>query len=299
MLVPAARKADVVRKMVRSELATSRNIKSKQTKTAVEGALRQILTHLPEQLPPQGLAVYASEDRLVMIVPEMPLKTGDYLCAKQFLVDGVRALFREKRSKIWGWLWWSGKDAAYQDTSMQRPITLKREGGGNKRHNKGGQSANRFRHRFDNADAAWERAVGEWVQTLVMPETFGVFVGGSNLRADSEVVRKCRGNAGVVRVCPAETPCGFAKQVKEVWIPAEEQAWARDQAALCWDLLRRHPDKTRVGPAECAECFDLLKRVWVEPKHLDTFRGHPGVVEMPKGSLAKVGEAFGELHYAM
>lgn len=289
----------MVRKMIRSELTTSSNIKSKTTRKAVEGALHQILTHLPDKMPPEGVGVYASDDTVVMVVPDLPLRVGDYICAKHFLVEPLQELFKSKQKRVYGWLWWSGKEAAYQDTTMQHPIKRLREGGGNKRHNKGGQSAPRFQRRFDSADAAWERDIAEWVGGVLSPRTVWVFVAGSSGGKDSEPVQKCRQTCGV-GVHRAENRIDFSRDVASTLIPAQELQWAKDQEALCWDLLQRYPDKTKVGRAECVESIDLLKRIWVEEHRMDEIRplADCEIIEMPKGSLARMGEIFGELHYA-
>lgn len=93
--------------MLRSEVSTAQNIKSKTTRKNVIDALEKIIQHLKifKETPKNGLVVFAgniskeegkSDVRLWSIEPPEPLKTKLYWCDQVFVVEPLEEMLKEK-----------------------------------------------------------------------------------------------------------------------------------------------------------------------------------------------------------
>lgn len=108
VLIPAgANLADTV-SMLRSEMSTSENIKSKSVRNNVTSAIEKIIRHITtyyKATPPNGLAVYCgnvsekegvADIQLFAIEPPEPLRAKLYWCSQQFELAPLLEMVEEK-----------------------------------------------------------------------------------------------------------------------------------------------------------------------------------------------------------
>ncbi|MBI2970996.1 MAG: peptide chain release factor 1 [Candidatus Aenigmarchaeota archaeon] len=92
---------------LRSEQSTAENIKSKQVKKNVVGALEKIMRHLQlyRKTPDNGLAVFCgnvsqregeADIRLIAIEPPEPVKVKMYWCDQKFVLEPLMEMVEEK-----------------------------------------------------------------------------------------------------------------------------------------------------------------------------------------------------------
>ncbi len=104
--VPAGFSLQKVIDQVRNEQGTASNIKSKQVRKNVMGALEKILQHLKlyKGTPANGLAVFCgnvsgSDDvklDIWSVEPPEPVRTRLYWCGQDFILDPLKEMVREK-----------------------------------------------------------------------------------------------------------------------------------------------------------------------------------------------------------
>ena len=105
---------------LREELSQASNIKSKQTRTNVTGALEKIINYLKmfKQTPPNGLAVFAGnisdnpakvDIQLFSLEPPEPLRVGTYRCDSRFFLEPLQNMMETKDA--YGILVLDGRDA--------------------------------------------------------------------------------------------------------------------------------------------------------------------------------------------
>jgi peptide chain release factor subunit 1 len=105
--VPAGFNLNKVAEQVRSEQGTAQNIKSKQVRKNVLGALEKILQHLKlyRKTPDNGVAIFSGNvsDRegvtdleLWVVEPPEPVRTRLYWCGQNFILDPLKEMVRER-----------------------------------------------------------------------------------------------------------------------------------------------------------------------------------------------------------
>jgi peptide chain release factor subunit 1 len=105
--VPAGFNLAKVVEQIRSEQGTAQNIKSKQVRKNVVGALEKILQHLKlyKQTPGNGLAIFSGNvsDRegvtdleLWAVEPPEPIRSRLYWCGQNFILDPLKEMVRER-----------------------------------------------------------------------------------------------------------------------------------------------------------------------------------------------------------
>jgi len=105
---------------LREEMSQASNIKSKQTRTNVTGALEKIINYLKmfKQTPPNGIAVFAgnisdnpakTDIQLFSFEPPEPLRIGTYRCDSRFYLEPLQNMMETKDA--YGILVLDGRDA--------------------------------------------------------------------------------------------------------------------------------------------------------------------------------------------
>lgn len=105
---------------LREEMSQASNIKSKQTRTNVTGALEKIINYLKmfKQTPPNGLAVFSgnisdnpakTDIQLFSFEPPEALRTGTYRCDSRFYLEPLENMMESKDA--YGILVLDGRDA--------------------------------------------------------------------------------------------------------------------------------------------------------------------------------------------
>lgn len=144
---------DRMRKTIRDEISVSAQIKSRQTRGAVQASLRALQAHLVQvgaRLPPHGLALFACADaaQVAAGVHEAPLREPlrrtRYWCDSAFDLEPLRAQLADG-AKLYGFAVVSGTGAMLAEVSgaRQRVVASWGERIPPKQSN-GGQSAARF-----------------------------------------------------------------------------------------------------------------------------------------------------------
>jgi peptide chain release factor subunit 1 len=99
--IPSGYDLNLITNHIAQEQGTASNIKSKQTRENVIGALEKMLQHLRlfKRTPPNGLAVFSgnvaeregqTDVKVWSVEPPVPLKFRTYRCDKEFVLDPLR-----------------------------------------------------------------------------------------------------------------------------------------------------------------------------------------------------------------
>jgi len=290
---------------VASEISAAANIKCKQTRKDVIAALRRLQRFLQHQLgrvPDTGIAMFASEDSMVAVVPDRALETNDYVCGKTFDTAPVEQRLVRKTDVLIGWALLTGEAIEYGDNSHDKTTRLSRPGGKLKRHNKGGQSAPRFQRMFDAADDAWIKQAGTWLLAAIQPGTQHVFLGGPGIQHRD--LTPYLGAQPTFQLHPSsfEGPmAAWGRQVQDTLWPQLSRTIAAATARECRAMLEESPDIVCVGLPMCqrAAAEGVVKRLWIERGVEGMCEPHPvgDVTELPAGALAELGGVVAELHY--
>ena len=173
---------------LRQEMSQASNIKSKQTRTNVIGALERLINHLKffKQTPPNGLAVFAgnisdnpakTEIELFSLEPPEILKTGIYRCDSRFYLEPLENMLETRDA--YGVLVLDGRDATLaivKGTDMR--IVKRIHSLAHAKVRKGGQSARRFERLREEQIEEYYKRVGTSMDTSFLDRVKGVIVGG-------------------------------------------------------------------------------------------------------------------------
>ena len=253
-----------------SEISDAANIKCKQTRKDVIAALRRLQRFLQHQLscvPDTGVALFASEESMVAVVPDRALETNDYVCGKTFHTTPVEQRLVRKTDILIGWALLTGESIEYGDNSHNKTIRFFRPGGKLKRHNKGGQSAPRFQRMFDAADDAWIKQAGTWLQSAIQPGTQHVFLGGPGIQHRD--LTPYLGAQPSFQLHPSSfegSMSAWGRQVLDTLWPQLSRTIAAATARECRVMLEETPDIVCVGLPLCRQAIaeGVVKRLWIE-----------------------------------
>ena len=173
---------------LRQEMSQASNIKSKQTRTNVIGALERIINHLKtfKQTPPNGVAVFAgnisdnpakTEIELFSLEPPEILKTGMYRCDSRFYLEPLENMLETRDA--YGIVVLDGRDATLaivKGTDMR--IVKRIHSLAHAKIRKGGQSARRYERLREEQIEEYYKRVGESMDTSFLDRVKGVIVGG-------------------------------------------------------------------------------------------------------------------------
>lgn len=315
-------KAGVVKEhyatLLTREESLLQNIKSKETQKAVRAALKKMrqFLHTLRTVPSPGLALFAGENDLTVLQPDIPLKISFYQCGKTFAVDVLAAYCTPPvatlAAPVFGWLHITGEDvvAGTWQGKAETVHRFRRPGGTLHRHNKGGQSAPRFQRLFDAADEGWLTEVCAWVHRTAWTQPLvHVFLGGiaenrtgMAHRLPSTWVRHTTHPLPTFSLYPS-AGCAkeFSAHVAAVHIPEYSVLQHQAVAQQCFHLLQTVPDKVVVGwpMVQRAAAMRLIEKVYLEPHWHAQWEGPlpTHTVLVPPHTLTQLGGICAVLMY--
>jgi peptide chain release factor subunit 1 len=188
--VPAGYDLNLINKHLSDEQGTASNIKSKQTRENVIGALEKMLQHLKlfKQTPPNGLAVFSgnvsekegqTDIKVWSIVPPVPMNFRTYRCDKTFILGPLREMMESK--EVYGLVVLDRRDAMLALLKGKTIIPIR------KTHSEvpgkmkaGGQSALRFARLREGATKEHYKKIAEYMKNefLKLEGLKGIIIGG-------------------------------------------------------------------------------------------------------------------------
>ncbi len=173
---------------LREEMSQASNIKSKQTRTNVTGALERIINHLKlfKQTPPNGIAVFAgnisdnpakTDIQLFSLEPPQTLKVGAYRCDSRFYLDPLQDMMETKDA--YGVLVLDGRDATVATVKgTEIRVVDKLHSTAHAKIRKGGQSAARYQRLIEESIDKYYQRVSASMDKAYLGKVKGVIVGG-------------------------------------------------------------------------------------------------------------------------
>lgn len=186
--IPAGAQVHEMAGKLREEMSQAGNIKSKQTRTNVQGALERIINHLKlfRKPPENGVVVFAGnisdnaakvDIQLFSLEPPEQLKIGTYRCDSSFFLEPLENMLETKES--YGIVVMDGRDATLavvRGTNIN--IMKKLHSMAHAKINKGGQSQRRFQRLIEEAIEKYYVRVGEAMDEAFLNRVKGIIVGG-------------------------------------------------------------------------------------------------------------------------
>lgn len=190
LYIPAGSNLVDIIAQVRSEQSTAQNIKSKQTRKNVLGALEKIIQHLKQfkEVPENGLVIFSgnvaaeegeSDIRIWSLEPPEKLKTKIYWCDQEFVLEPLEEMAREK--DIFGLIVLDSKEATIGFLRGKKVEAVRHiESIVPSKTTKGGFSQMRYQRIREQALHEFLRKVGEEASKLFLEEEKlkGVIIGG-------------------------------------------------------------------------------------------------------------------------
>ena len=145
LLIPPSDSISKYQKLLTNEFGAASNIKSRVNRLSVLSAItstRQKLK-LYNKVPPNGLVIYCGNKTIIDFEPLHPINTSQYMCDDHFHTEHLEILL-EDRTK-YGFIVIDGDGALYATLSGNNAeVIYKFSVNIPNKHNKGGQSAQRF-----------------------------------------------------------------------------------------------------------------------------------------------------------
>lgn len=186
--IPVGYPINEVSAKLRGEMSQAENIKSKQTRTNVIGALERIITVLKgyKKTSDSGLAIFSgnvSEDpsktyiQTFVIEPPYKLNVSIYRCDSSFFLEPLERML--EATDVYGIVVMDGRDATLAllkgtETQIMRKL-----------HNPtpskvkvGGQSARRYQRIVEEGTQNYYKRIGEAMDEIFLGKVKGVIVGG-------------------------------------------------------------------------------------------------------------------------
>ena len=190
LYIPAGSNIVDIIAQVRSEQSTAQNIKSKQTRKNVLGALEKIIQHLKQfkEVPENGLVVFSgnvsltegeSDIRIWSLEPPEKLKTKIYWCDQEFVLEPLEEMAKEK--DVFGLIVLDSKEATLGFLRGKKVEVLRHiESIVPSKTTKGGFSQMRYQRIREQALHEFLRKVGEQASKLFLEEEKlkGIIIGG-------------------------------------------------------------------------------------------------------------------------
>jgi peptide chain release factor subunit 1 len=177
---------------LREEYSQSSNIKSKQTRQNVMGAIDKIIQYLKlyRETPKNGFAIFCgnitddpsrTDIQLFSLEPPLPINTNMYRCDSTFQLEPLEAIVEAKDT--YGILLMDGRDAIVASLKGTR-ITVEKKihSLAHAKVRKGGQSAARYERMTEEATNDYHKSIGQAVNDMFAKSNFkikGLIVGGS------------------------------------------------------------------------------------------------------------------------
>ncbi|MGC9005303.1 MAG: peptide chain release factor aRF-1 [Candidatus Micrarchaeia archaeon] len=186
--IPAGYPINEVSSKLRGEMSQAENIKSKQTRSNVIGALERIITVLKgyKKTPDSGIAIFSgniSEDpsktdiQTFVIEPPYKLSVSIYRCDSSFFLEPLERML--EATDVYGIVAMDGRDATIAilrgtETHVMRKL-----------HNPtpskvkvGGQSARRYQRIVEEGTENYYKRIGEAMDEVFLGKVKGVIIGG-------------------------------------------------------------------------------------------------------------------------
>lgn len=172
-----------VRAFLIAERTQASNIKSKQTRKAIEAGLTSILAQFESKMTPKGV-VLVYEESLRAIEPPTTISSFIYHCGREPHLEPLQAMSKPKHTvglvvvdlKECTIASWNGTTTIHDSLESQVP----------KNHHHGGQSSRRFERLRDEAIHEWFKKCAERVNAI-LSECDYLLVGGPG-RTKEELV---------------------------------------------------------------------------------------------------------------
>lgn len=186
--IPAGSAVHDMSGKLREEMSQASNIKSKQTKTNVTGALERIINHLKifRKAPENGLVVFAgnisdnpakTDIELFSLEPPEPLKIGTYRCDSRFFLEPLEGMLESKDK--YGIVVLDGRDAILATVhGTQVHVVKKLHSTAHAKVRKGGQSQRRYQRLVEEQIEKYYQRVGEAMDDAFLNRVKGIMVGG-------------------------------------------------------------------------------------------------------------------------
>jgi peptide chain release factor subunit 1 len=188
--IPAGYDLNLIVNHVAQEQGTASNIKSKQTRENVIGALERMIQHLRlfKQTPKNGLAVFSGnvaeregqmDVQVWSVEPPVPLKFRTYRCDKEFILDPLREMLESK--DVYGLVVLDRRDAMIAILKGKTIIPLvKTHSEVPGKFKAGGQSAPRFARNRELAIKDHFKKIAEYMKEefLKLEGLKGIILGG-------------------------------------------------------------------------------------------------------------------------
>ena len=190
--IPANADRSTVMGVLTEEVSQSGNIKSPQTRKAVQGALRKITNFLKQidfDIPPKGIVVFAgnvsesegrTDIRLFTVRPPKPLKTKLYWCDSEFHLAPLKEMLAP--SEVYGLLTIDKNEATIAVLSGKKyEIIGKFTSGVPGKFRAGGQSAHRFEQLRAEAAKEFYKRISDKINTAFTAyadKLKGIIIGG-------------------------------------------------------------------------------------------------------------------------
>jgi peptide chain release factor subunit 1 len=189
--IPAGYQLSEETNRLRQENSSSSNIKSKSTRTNVQGALEKIIQYLKlyRETPKNGLVIFAgniSKDQskdnieLFSMEPPMPMKVNIYRCDSTFLLEPIEDMIEAKDT--YALLAMDGREATIATLKGSHIQVVRRHHSlAHAKMSKGGQSAGRFERAREEDIEFYYSEISESINDLYQQnqnKLKGLIVGG-------------------------------------------------------------------------------------------------------------------------
>ena len=190
VLIPTGTNINIVSKQLEAEKSTAKNIKSKQTQSAVIDSLEMIIRELKKykKTPEHGLALYAGnisqkegqkDIKIWAIEPPKELNVRTYRCDQVFIIDPLKEML--EATEIYGLLVIDRQQATIgtlEGKTIKKITELTSGVPGKVRA--GGQSSQRFHRITEGLAKEFFRRVAEEMKKVFfdMPKLKGILIGG-------------------------------------------------------------------------------------------------------------------------
>lgn len=166
---------------LRSEYSTSSNIKDKNTRDAVLGALSKILHYLGtigNLAPKNGLAIFASDAEIIAFEPPFKVAQSSYKCESKFNLSALEDMLAPQHS--FGLMVMDGQEcslATLRGFDLKIIAQVRSMAPGKQSH--GGQSSARFQRIRTESIEYYYKHIGEYMDRIFLGIGLdGIIIGG-------------------------------------------------------------------------------------------------------------------------
>lgn len=266
VMIPSGFNKDGVVRQLEAEQSTAANIKSKQTRTAVQDSLDRIIRELRnlKQTPPNGVAAFAgnvSEKEGVQDIqawiyePPRPLNVRLYRCDQTFILEPLKEMLAIE--EVYGLLVIDRQAAAIGVLEGKRINVIRKfTSGVPGKIRAGGQSSQRFHRITEGLAKEFFRRVADAMKEIFfdMPRLKGILVGGpiptkEEFLEEGQLVTKLKEKVIAVKDIGYVDEHGLNLLVEaaEEDIASQELIKEKDITAKFFETLGKHREKAAYG----------------------------------------------------